>query len=188
MLVPSFPRHGAVWCRGLGFLIRRNISTVEKGRAFEELTIASLTKLNFTLERCGGRGDGGIDFEGTFAGHAAVIKVLGQCKCLAKPVHPAVVRELIGVVSAHEQTLGIVASSRGYTKASVSAMLGSATPTALITVDPVSGDIVHAQLNKAAGLLVSVSVFSSTGQRAPLMWMGTALGSDAVPAPARVSC
>jgi hypothetical protein len=59
-----------------------------------------LSQYGFTLDGCGGRGDGGIDFWGVHNMNDEVIKVLGQCKYSGgRVVSVGIMREWEGVLS-----------------------------------------------------------------------------------------
>jgi len=73
-------------------------STTYVGTHYEYTVKASLSRLGFDLRHVGGRSDYGIDLLGTWQipSIPLSLKVLLQCKALAKKSRPSVVRELEG--------------------------------------------------------------------------------------------
>jgi hypothetical protein len=73
-------------------------STVYIGTHYEYTVKLALERFGMSLKRIGGRSDAGIDLLGTWPLPSALqpLKVLIQCKALAKKIDPAQARELEG--------------------------------------------------------------------------------------------
>lgn len=73
-------------------------STIYVGTHYEYTTQTALERLGMSLKRIGGKSDYGIDILGTWPLPSATLplKVLIQCKALAKKMGPSQVRELEG--------------------------------------------------------------------------------------------
>ncbi len=75
------------------------MSAVARGRSYEEGVLRLLTALGMRLALVGGRGDGGVDLRGRWGPSGANgCAVAVQCKRIARPCPPSVVRELEGTV------------------------------------------------------------------------------------------
>ncbi|KAJ1663470.1 hypothetical protein IW140_001183 [Coemansia sp. RSA 1813] len=117
--------------------IRRRLSTVEVGTAYENLTVAVFNRLGAQVERVGGAGDQGVDFRGPWSlpNHERFYMV-GQCKYYErKRIGPSIIREWEGVMSRQDyDTVGTVVASSGFTAEGVQVALSSVYPMALITL------------------------------------------------------
>lgn len=117
-------------------LTRRTISTVELGTLYEHHVVKVFNQLGAKVHRVGGARDLGIDFVGPWSlpGHPA-FHLCGQCKHYEKKrVGPSIIREFEGVLSRQPlDTLGVVASSCGYTPGSLDATMSSSYPICLVT-------------------------------------------------------
>ena len=73
-------------------------STVYLGTYYEYLCLSSLARLGFTLSRCGGANDAGVDLLGHWStpGLPYPLKAIVQCKSLKNGLRPHLVRELEG--------------------------------------------------------------------------------------------
>ncbi|MDV3455874.1 restriction endonuclease [Sphingomonas sp. HF-S4] len=83
------------------------------GQEFERRIARAFRQWGFDVDEVGGRNDGGIDLVVRRAG----IKGLVQCKAFAKPVSPAVVRELYGTLTHSDAQVAILATLHGISKA-----------------------------------------------------------------------
>lgn len=105
-----------------------------RGAAFEAAAVTALAPLGFLLRRRGGPGDAGVDLIGRLEvpGSAPPVAVVAQCKAEARPLGPAYVRELEGVLAlragggaaaASSQSsgllLGLLVSASAFTPASI---------------------------------------------------------------------
>ncbi|KAJ2721695.1 hypothetical protein GGI07_003810 [Coemansia sp. Benny D115] len=118
--------------------MRALVSTVEAGTAYENLVVDTFNRLGAQLERVGGANDQGIDFRGFWSlPKQHPFYLIGQCKYYEhKRIGPSVIREWEGVMSRQEMdTLGVVATTGGFTRHGVNAVLSSAYPIALATID-----------------------------------------------------
>lgn len=81
-----------------------SLSTVHKGGAFEKRALRLLqSSLSMSLQRVGGRSDGGIDLQGWWwlpsqSPDRKRIRVLAQCKAEKKKIGPKYIREMEGVL------------------------------------------------------------------------------------------
>ena len=82
------------------------------GHAFEHELARLLRGHGFDARVTRASGDGGVDI----IAHDANGSIAVQCKRYAKPVGPAVIRELYGAVKAGGYSLGILAVTGGVTK------------------------------------------------------------------------
>lgn len=82
------------------------------GHAFEREVARLLRQHGFDVEETPASGDGGVDIVSRDTSGSIAI----QCKRYAKPVGPAVIRELYGVVMSGGYSLGILAVTGGVTK------------------------------------------------------------------------
>jgi hypothetical protein len=162
-------------------------STVYVGTRYEYTVRQSLKRLGFSLQHSGGASDGGIDLLGEWKLGVANInmRVLIQCKALAKRAGPNLVRELEGAfngVPAGWQGHGlmaILASHKPATKGMREALAKSTKPLGCITCTP-DGHVLQMLWNKRAedeGLLgVGIGVKhveDSPGEYAiQLLWNG----------------
>ncbi|KAG9238842.1 hypothetical protein BJ875DRAFT_285134 [Amylocarpus encephaloides] len=73
-------------------------STTYVGTHYEYTVLHSLARLGLSLKRIGGKSDHGIDLLGTWClpSQMETLKVLVQCKALARKAEPSLVRELEG--------------------------------------------------------------------------------------------
>lgn len=100
-------------CRGRGRPLIRHVSSaaVHRGTAFEERSLKLLQEnLSMSLQRVGGKEDGGIDLQGWWWLPSAAfvnnnqpiaprrLRVIAQCKAEKKKTSPKYVRELEGVM------------------------------------------------------------------------------------------
>lgn len=89
------------------------LSSVHRGAAFEKRAMRLLqTNLSMSLNRVGGKSDGGIDLQGwwwlpfapnafTDPAHRRRVRVLAQCKAEKKKTGPKYIREMEGVLHRH---------------------------------------------------------------------------------------
>jgi hypothetical protein len=95
---------------------------------FESDTVSALSRLGFSIQRCGGTNDHGVDFRGewTLDGQHS-FHVLGQCKNEAKPCSSRHIREFLGVLLSRPlgDVLGVFASSSGYSEAARSVAIAT---------------------------------------------------------------
>jgi len=89
------------------------LSSVHRGVAFERRAMRLLqTNLSMSLNRVGGKSDGGIDLQGwwwppfisdTFAdpAHRQRVRVFAQCKAEKKKIGPKYIREMEGALHQH---------------------------------------------------------------------------------------
>ncbi|KAJ1958188.1 hypothetical protein GGI12_004797 [Dipsacomyces acuminosporus] len=129
---------GALWgIKHRQLALRRRISTVEAGTAYENLVVSAFNRMGARLERVGGASDQGIDFRGPWElPGQSPFYVVGQCKFYErKKIGPSVIREWEGVMSRQEiDTLGILSASSGFTAKGVRTALSSEYPIALVTL------------------------------------------------------
>ncbi|KAK3900620.1 hypothetical protein C8A05DRAFT_35730 [Staphylotrichum tortipilum] len=102
---PSSPHHTTL-STFLSYAARTNLdrsSTVYIGTHFEYTAALALSRFGLALRRVGGASDCGIDLLGTWtlplppsAGRGPPLRVLAQCKALARRAGPHLVRELEG--------------------------------------------------------------------------------------------
>lgn len=111
----------------LAHAARTNVSTtstVYTGTLYEYQCQAALAQLGFTLSRCGGRSDAGVDLYGTWRipSHAQPLRCIVQCKALAGRVGPNLVRELEGAFTGapdgwqDEDAIGVLCATREASK------------------------------------------------------------------------
>ena len=79
------------------------------GDQFEELVARWFRQRNYVVNKLGGAGDGGVDLIVSRSGQTAIV----QCKAYSKPVPPAAVRELWGVLQHHGSERGYLATLHG---------------------------------------------------------------------------
>lgn len=91
------------------------LSSVHRGAAFERRAMRLLqTNLSMSLNRVGGKSDGGVDLQGwwwppfapnafTDPVHRRRVRVLAQCKAEKKKTGPRYIREMEGVLHRHFQ-------------------------------------------------------------------------------------
>jgi len=108
------------------------LSTVHRGATFEKRAMRLLqTNLSMSLDRVGGKSDGGIDLQGwwwlPFAPdafntpiHRQRVRVFAQCKAEKKKVGPKYIREMEGVIHRHlndsNPTVALFISESPFTK------------------------------------------------------------------------
>ena len=108
------------------------LSTVYRGTAFEKRAMRLLqTNLSMSLNRVGGKSDGGIDLQGwwwlPFAPnalnapvHRQRVRVFAQCKAEKRKVGPKYIREMEGVIHRHlddsNPTVALFISESPFTK------------------------------------------------------------------------
>ncbi|QRV81917.1 hypothetical protein RhiJN_09932 [Ceratobasidium sp. AG-Ba] len=90
------------------------LAAVHYGRVFEDRCMELLrSRLSMTLAYVGGRGDGGVDFQGWWwvprlppdtSDERRRIRILAQCKALDKKLGPIHIRELEGAALLHSNT------------------------------------------------------------------------------------
>ncbi|EKM76447.1 hypothetical protein AGABI1DRAFT_122610 [Agaricus bisporus var. burnettii JB137-S8] len=136
------------------------LSNVHRGVNFETRSIGLLAEhLSMSLERVGGKGDGGVDMLGWWwipdlsANMPSVnkrrrIRVLAQCKAEKRKIGPKYLRELEGVLYRHH-TIDLLKESRGVVSSNLD---GPSQPTSLQDPEPV-------QL-PALGVFISESPFT----------------------------
>ena len=84
-------------------------SFVELGDAFEEITQRLFQNFgSFTLHRCGGKSDGGVDLVGTFEDQ---IRIVVQCKRSKYRASPRWLREFEGAIESHRHNPEIFSPS-----------------------------------------------------------------------------
>ncbi|EPX74948.1 uncharacterized protein SOCG_02427 [Schizosaccharomyces octosporus yFS286] len=146
----------------LKYLKWRNCSlktTLVQGTLFEYLVKHILEKHGFTLKRCGGKDDRGIDLLGKFPlnNNNAETKVAVSCKSNKSAIGPRYVRELEGSLSWYpSNTLGILACLSNFTSASLKAIQVSERPLAIcrIYIDNHSSYMFQFAWNSAASLML----------------------------------
>jgi hypothetical protein len=96
-------------------------STVFTGTYYEYTVLNALKRLGFELTRTGGRGDFGIDLMGHWSLPTSIsapledrkVPVIVQCKNLARPPGPNLVRELEGAFPGSPAAMGLESSILG---------------------------------------------------------------------------
>jgi hypothetical protein len=168
-------------------------STTYVGTHYEYAVLDSLKRLGFHLQQTGGASDFGIDLLGEWNLPAAPLslKVLIQCKALAKRVSPNVVRELEGMLAGAphgwkgDGVLALLVMKMPATKGVREAMARSSVPMGSITCTP-EGRILQMLWNKRAedeGLLgVGVGLRYISGnaedKEIQLTWKGENMDMD----------
>ncbi|CAB57333.1 mitochondrial endonuclease family, related to holliday junction resolvases, implicated in DNA or tRNA metabolism [Schizosaccharomyces pombe] len=113
-------------------------NTVAQGTLFEYLVQYVLKQHSFQLERCGGKGDGGVDLVGQFSIKNVLFeptKVVVSCKSNKGSIGPRFVRELEGSLSSYPtDTLGILACLGSFTSSSLKTLSISNRPLALCRI------------------------------------------------------
>jgi restriction endonuclease Mrr len=97
------------------------MTTSSRGVVFEKLVVSRLTCdwHGLTLQNSGGRGDGGVDFFGTWlTPNNTAVAVLGQCKDHSRKGGSIIVRDFAATLSNNE--LGVLVHSSGFTRECVS--------------------------------------------------------------------
>ncbi|WBW70539.1 mitochondrial endonuclease family [Schizosaccharomyces osmophilus] len=132
-------------------------TTLVQGTLFEYLVKHILEKHGFTLKRCGGKDDRGIDLLGKFpSGSSIEAKVAVSCKSNKAAIGPKYVRELEGSLSwCPLNTLGILACLSNFTSASLKAIQVSERPLAVcrIYIDHHSSYMFQFAWNSAASIM-----------------------------------
>ena len=124
------------------------LSSVHRGVAFERRAMRLLqTNLSMSLNRVGGKSDGGIDLQGwwwipfapnafTDPAHRRRIRVLAQCKAEKKKIGPKYIREMEGVLHRHfndpNPMVALFISESHFTKEALLRMQSSTIPFSLL--------------------------------------------------------
>ncbi|KAG2120111.1 hypothetical protein BD769DRAFT_1653729 [Suillus cothurnatus] len=145
--------------------MRRTLSTVARGTAFEQRSLQLLQEyFSMSLKRVGGKSDGGVDLLGWWwlplssdsqstpiTPPRRRIRVLAQCKAEKKNFSPNYVREMEGVWHMHTQvripsessmpvseldTVALLLSESKFTTATLTRALGSSVPFLLMHLPP----------------------------------------------------
>lgn len=167
-------------------------STTYVGTHYEYTCLASLARLGLSLKRIGGASDFGIDLLGTWdlAAVPLHLKVLVQCKALARAADPKLVRELEGAFAGapvgwrETRVLGLLVTQREATKGVRDAVGRSRWPMGFVMCSR-EGKILQMLWNRRAeeeGLLgVGVNLMYSGGSREDreilLTWKGEPLSN-----------
>jgi hypothetical protein len=165
-------------------------STIYVGTHYEYSTLASLSRLGFNLKQVGGSSDFGIDLLGTWDLPSVPLhlKVLVQCKALARAADPKMVRELEGAFVGSptgwrdSSVFGLLATQKKATKGVREAIGRSRWPMGFVMCTG-EGKILQMLWNRRAeeeGLLgVGVSLKYSGGRQEDreilLTWKGESL-------------
>lgn len=126
--------------------ISRLISNVHRGTAYEEEVQKCFDSYGMRLRRVGGANDGGTDLLGYWhLDDTLKVSLVVQCKAVAQPRGPNVVRELVGTMQQQSRdTLGIIVSSAGFTQIAIK--------TAAMTMLPVGLAVVTEPVGSESGL------------------------------------
>ncbi|KAF8488080.1 hypothetical protein JB92DRAFT_3130192 [Gautieria morchelliformis] len=148
------------------------LSTVHRGVTFEKRSLEILqSQLSMSLQKVGGRSDGGIDLQGwwwlpptrrapsashtlpTWTGIDGIprrrIRVLGQCKAEKKKMGPNYVREMEGVLGRHntqerrDPVVGLLVSQSAFTRSTVLRAFSSRIPLFLLHIPPETHELDH---------------------------------------------
>lgn len=119
--------------------VRPATSHVQRGTLYEATVSRTLARFNFSMDRVGKAGDGGIDLVGSWQpaaaprplpGDAVVLQAVragtpddpterigavAQCKCSSKPATQTSLRDFSFVLSSRPGVLGVFACSAGFT-------------------------------------------------------------------------
>ena len=123
-------------------------STVYVGTRYEYICAAALRRLGFTLDRCGGANDHGIDLIGRWQipSRPEGLRVLVQCKADKKAAGPRSIRELEGMVVGApdawqgENTIGVLCAKRPASDQTRQAVRRAGMPVVWIMVSAEEGD------------------------------------------------
>lgn len=165
-------------------------STTYVGTHYEYTSLAALSRLGLSLKRVGGASDFGIDLLGTWDLPTVPlhVKVLIQCKALARAADPKLIRELEGAFAGAPKgwrergVLGLFVTQREATKGVREAVGRSRWPMGFVMCSR-EGKVLQMLWNKRAedeGLLgVEVGLKYSGGRREEreivLTWKGNTL-------------
>ena len=123
-------------------------STVYVGTRYEYICAAALCRLGFTLDRCGGANDHGIDLIGRWQipSRPEGLRVLVQCKADNKAAGPRSIRELEGMVVGApdawqgENTIGVLCAKRPASDQTRQAVRRAGMPVVWIMISEEEGD------------------------------------------------
>lgn len=118
IFVPAVRRYGQYICARDAYVVWERRTRVEfwrslSGRSFERELAAAFERQGFAVELTPPSGDKGIDIVLRRNGRTTIV----QCKATAKPVGPAVARELYGTLLASGADDAILAATAGVTRA-----------------------------------------------------------------------
>lgn len=138
--VMGFPNAGS---RGISTALAM-LSTVHRGAAFEKRALRLLqANLSMSLNRVGGKSDGGIDLRGWWwlpftqnafndPTHRQRVRVFAQCKAEKKKIGPKYIREMEGVLHRHfddpNPMVALFVSESLFTKEALLRMQSSSIP------------------------------------------------------------
>lgn len=167
-------------------------STTYVGTHYEYTVKQALQRLGISLKRTGGKSDNGIDLLGTWSlpSVAQPLKVLIQCKALARKIEPSQARELEGAFVGAPAgwrdpgVLGFLISQKPATKGVREAMGRSRWPMGYVLCES-NGKILQMLWNRRAeqeglaGIGVSLKYMGgdSTEREVILTWKGEAIKS-----------
>lgn len=157
---------------------------MKRGVDFEHVVVESLKRLRgLDIVREGGPGDAGVDFGGWWRlSSSVVVGVVGQCKCLSRPIGPSVVREMEGSLSSYvshstSPLLGLIVSSAGFSRSCQWSASRSVMPLFLIHTDATTGHWINAipndRMSKLLPQMTVATALDKDNRRHPvLLWNG----------------
>lgn len=114
------------------------------GAEFERLVARAFRQQGYSVEEMGGANDGGVDLHVRKNGWHAIV----QCKAHARPIGPAVTRELMGTLQHHAgATIAYLATTNGVT-ASAKEWCSDKPIRVIVPDDLIRGRLDHRQMRR----------------------------------------
>lgn len=145
-------RGSPTWSRVITTTLSVMLSSVHRGAMFEKRAMRLLQgNLSMSLNRVGGKSDGGIDLQGwwwppftpsafTDPTHRLRVRVFAQCKAEKKKIGPKYIREMEGALHPHfddpKPMVALFISESHFTKEALLRMQSSSIPFFLLHLPP----------------------------------------------------